>query len=172
MKDARVVVIVLGIASPLGKNLDTFRHLLSKATANCAVLLVRHAPFSSCLAGKSKTSMPRISFPGNRPGAWAVSVISRSRLLSWPSATLSWTSNMKIVRRWPLPRHIHCRTPGAFAAHDSRLRHQHLSPFTMASTFPNAVSGEIAIALGINGESETYSIGCSSIEMPSAVHSR
>jgi 3-oxoacyl-[acyl-carrier-protein] synthase II len=42
------------------------------------------------------------------------------------------------------------------------LRKQHLHPFTMTATFPNAVSAEVAIALGVHGECETYSIGCSS----------
>ena len=35
-------------------------------------------------------------------------------------------------------------------------------PFTMTTTFPNAVSAEVSIALGTHGECETYSIGCSS----------
>ena len=52
----------------------------------------------------------------------------------------------------------------AFEAHDSMLakQYKHTNPFTMTTTFPNAVSAEVSIALGTHGECETYSIGCSS----------
>lgn len=52
----------------------------------------------------------------------------------------------------------------AFELHDAGVRtsYHRTNPFTMAMTFPNAVSAEVAIVLGLHGPCETYSIGCSS----------
>jgi 3-oxoacyl-[acyl-carrier-protein] synthase II len=52
----------------------------------------------------------------------------------------------------------------ALETHDSiqRKHYQHTNPFAMTSTFPNAVSAEVAIALNVHGNCETYSLGCSS----------
>lgn len=48
--------------------------------------------------------------------------------------------------------------------HDAGVRtaYQRTNPFSMAMTFANAVSSEVAIVLGLHGPCETYSIGCSS----------
>ena len=51
----RVVITGLGIVSPLGNNLQTFWHLLSKGHSGIAPLSsFDTAPFSSCLAGEVK----------------------------------------------------------------------------------------------------------------------
>jgi len=52
----------------------------------------------------------------------------------------------------------------AFEFHDAAkiTAYERVNPFTMGMTFPNAISSEVAIVLGLHGPCETYSIGCSS----------
>lgn len=160
----RVVITGLGIVSPLGNNLRTFWHLLSTGESGIAPLSsFDTAPFSSCLAGEVKDFDAEDFIP--RKQARRMGRVSHFAVAAALMAVRDARLDIEHENRSEMAVCLGTSIAGlreAFAAHDSMLRHQHLSPFTMASTFPNAVSGEIAIALGINGECETYSIGCSS----------
>ena len=160
----RVIVTGLGIVSPLGNNLQTFWHLLSTGQSGIAPLSsFDTAPFSSCLAGEVKDFDAEDFIP--RKQARRMGRVSHFAVAAALMAVRDARLDIEHENRSEMAICLGTSVAGlreAFAAHDSTLRHQHLSPFTMSSTFPNAVSGEIAIALGINGECETYSIGCSS----------
>ena len=160
----RVVITGLGIVSPLGNNLQTFWHLLSTGQSGIAPLSsFDTAPFSSSLAGEITDFDAEDFIP--RKQARRMGRVSHFAVAAALMAVRDARLDIERENRSEMAICLGTSIAGlreAFAAHDSMLKHQHLSPFTMASTFPNAVSGEIAIALGINGECETYSIGCSS----------
>ncbi|MDQ6732537.1 MAG: beta-ketoacyl-[acyl-carrier-protein] synthase II, partial [Nitrospirota bacterium] len=162
----RVVITGLGIVSPLGCDLATFWHLLSRGESGIRpITRFDTSPFRSSLAGEVRDFDASDFIPAKRlrrMGRVAHFAVA-SALMAVRDANLN------------LERENHEETAVAFGtslaglkealeAHDSMLEkhYQHTNPFIMTTTFPNAVSSEVAIALGVQGECETYSIGCSS----------
>ncbi len=162
----RVVITGLGVVSPLGCDLPTFWHLLSRGESGIRPITHFDAsPFRSSLAGEVRDFDASDFIPAKRlrrMGRVAHFAVA-SALMAVRDANLN------------LERENHEETAVAFGtslaglkealeAHDSMLEkhYQHTNPFIMTTTFPNAVSSEVAIALGVQGECETYSIGCSS----------
>ena len=160
----RVVITGLGIVSPLGCDLGMFWHLLSKGENGIGpISSFDTAPFASSLAGEVRDFDPTDFIP--RKQARRMGQVSHFAVASALMAVRNARLELEQENRAETAVCFGTSVGGlkeAFTAHDSMLRKQHLHPFTMTATFPNAVSAEVAIALGVHGECETYSIGCSS----------
>lgn len=162
----RVVITGMGIVSPLGCNLDMFWHLLSRGeTGIKPITSFDTTPFTASLAGEvadfdpTDFILPKKARRMGRVSQFAVA----SALMAARDAALDWDRE----NREQIAVCFGTSVGGlkeAFEAHDSMLakQYKHTNPFTMTTTFPNAVSAEVSIALGTHGECETYSIGCSS----------
>ncbi|WP_447599855.1 beta-ketoacyl-[acyl-carrier-protein] synthase family protein [Nitrospira sp. Nam80] len=162
----RVVVTGLGIVSPLGNDLKTFWQLLSDGASGVRPLsLFDTSPFSASLAAEVTDFDPTDFIPvkqARRMGRVSQFAVASS-LMAVRDAHLDFSDNDRAEAAVSFGTSVG-GLKEAFEAHDSmiRKRYQHTNPFTMTATFPNAVSSEVAIALGLHGRSETYSVGCSS----------
>ena len=162
----RVVITGLGVVSPLGCDLQTFWHLLSRGESGIGPISeFDTSPFMSSLAGEVRDFDPTDFIP--RKQARRMGRVSQFAVASSLMAVRHAGLNFDEENRMDTAVCYGTSVGGlkeAFEAHDSMLRkhYQHTNPFTMTSTFPNAVSAEVAIALGVHGRCETYSIGCSS----------
>lgn len=162
----RVVITGMGIVSPLGLDLRTFWHLLSQGRSGIKpITSFDTSPFNASLAGEvtdfdpTDFIQPKKARRMGRVSQFAVA----AALMAGRDAELDLDQE---------DRHRAAVCFGtsvgglkeAFEAHDSMLakQYKHTNPFTMTTTFPNAVSAEVSIAMGTHGECETYSIGCSS----------
>jgi 3-oxoacyl-[acyl-carrier-protein] synthase II len=162
----RVVITGMGVVSPLGLDLRTFWHLLSHGRSGVApITSFDTSPFSASLAGEitdfdpTDFIQPKKARRMGRVSQFAVA----SALMAGRDAAL----DLDQEDRHRVAVCFGTSVGGlkeAFEAHDSMLAKQYkrTNPFTMTTTFPNAVSAEVSIALGTHGECETYSIGCSS----------
>ena len=162
----RVVITGLGVISPLGCNVDMFWHLLSRGeTGIKPIRSFDTSPFSASLAGEitdfdpTDFIKPKKARRMGRASQFAVA----SSLMASRDAKL----DLDQEDRHRIGVCFGTSVGGlkeAFEAHDSMLakQYKHTNPFTMTTTFPNAVSAEVSIALETHGECETYSIGCSS----------
>lgn len=162
----RVVITGLGIVSPLGCDLNLFWHLLSRGESGVKpITSFDTSPFNASLAGEitdfdpTDFIQPKKARRMGRVSQFAVA----SALMAGRDAAL----DLEQEDRHRVGVCFGTSVGGlkeAFEAHDSMLakRYKHTNPFTMTTTFPNAVSAEVSIALGTHGECETYSIGCSS----------
>jgi 3-oxoacyl-[acyl-carrier-protein] synthase II len=162
----RVVITGLGVVSPLGCNIDMFWHLLSRGENGIKpITSFDTSPFHASLAGEitdfdpTDFIQPKKARRMGRVSQFAVA----SALMAGRDAAL----NLDDEDRDRIGVCFGTSVGGlkeAFEAHDSMLakQYKHTNPFTMTTTFPNAVSAEVSIALGTHGECETYSIGCSS----------
>jgi 3-oxoacyl-[acyl-carrier-protein] synthase II len=160
----RVVITGLGVVSPLGCDLKTFWHLLCRGESGIRPIeSFETASFKSCLAGEVRDFDATDFIPPKQ--ARRMGRVSHFAVASALMAVRDADLDLDAEDRSGMAISYGTSVGGlreAFAAHDCMLRKQHLHPFTMTATFPNAVSAEVAIALGVHGECETYSIGCSS----------
>lgn len=165
-KSRRVVITGMGVVSPLGLDLRTFWHLLCEGYSGIKpITSFDTSPFNASLAGEitdfdpTDFILPKKARRMGRASQFAVS----AALMANRDAQL----DMEQEDRHRVAVCFGTSVGGlkeAFEAHDSMLakQYKHTNPFTMTTTFPNAISAEVSIALGAHGECETYSIGCSS----------
>jgi 3-oxoacyl-[acyl-carrier-protein] synthase II len=162
----RVVVTGLGVVSPLGNDLRTFWHLLSEGASGVRPLSsFDTSPFSTSLAAQIDDFDPTDFLPpkqARRMGRVSQFAVA-SALMAVRDAGLDFSDEDRAGTAVSFGTSV-AGLKEALEAHDSmiRKRYQHTNPFTMTATFPNAVSSEVAIALGVHGQCETYSNGCSS----------
>ena len=162
----RVVMTGLGVISPLGCDPKTFWHLLSQGMGGVApITSFDTSPFSSSLGAEVKDFDPLDFIP--RKQARRMGRVTHFAVGSAMMAVRDARLNLDLEDRSEIGICMGTSIAGlkeALETHDSILRkqYQHTSPFAMTSTFPNAVSAEVAIALNVHGSCETYSIGCSS----------
>lgn len=162
----RVVITGLGVVSPLGNDLRTFWHLLSEGASGIRPLSAFDtSPFSASLGAEVTDFDPTDFIPvkyARRMGRVSQFAVA-SALMAVRDAGLDLTEADRAEAAVSFGTSVG-GLKEAFEAHDSMIRkqYQHTNPFTMTATFPNAVSSEVAIALGLHGQCETYSIGCSS----------
>ncbi len=163
-RERRVAITGLGIVSPLGNDLRTFWHLLSRGESGIRpITAFDTSGFRSCLGGEVQDfdATDFLSFKHARRMGRVSQFAVAAAFMAVRDAELS----LEREHREDVAVCFGTSVGGmreAFAAHDSVLKGQHVNPFAMTSTFPNAVSSEVAIALGVHGQCETYSIGCSS----------
>ena len=162
----RVVITGMGIVSPLGCTLDLFWHLLSLGeSAVKPVTSFDASPFEACLGAEvldfdpedflHRKQIRRMGRATQFAVAAAMMAVRHSRLdLEAEDRGMAGVSMGTSI----------AGLKEAFELHDAGVRtsYQRTNPFSMAMTFPNAVSSEVAIVLGLHGPCETYSIGCSS----------
>ena len=162
----RVVITGMGVVSPLGSDLRSFWHLLSEGASGVRPLsLFDTSPFSSSLAAEVRDFDPTDFIPvkqARRMGRVSQFAVA-SALMAIRDADLDLSDEDRAEAAVSFGTSV-AGLKEALEAHDSmiRKRYQHTNPFTMTATFPNAVSSEVAIALGVHGQCETYSVGCSS----------
>lgn len=161
----RIVVTGLGIVSPLGSDIDQFWSRLCSGESGVApATSFDTAPFTSSLVAEI-----RDFDPVNELGAKLARRADRvtqfglvAALRAWSDSTLDAGVGMDKVGVCAGTSVGGLAT--AFKTHDfvREGNFRRISPHTMSATFPNALSGEISIALGVTGLSETISNGCSS----------
>ncbi len=162
----RAVITGLGVVSPLGNDLRSFWHLLSEGASGVRPLsLFDTSPFSASLAAEVTDFDPTDFIPvkqARRMGRVSQFAVA-SALMAIRDADLDFSDEDRAEAAVSFGTSV-AGLKEALEAHDSmiRKRYQHTNPFTMTATFPNAVSSEVAIALGVHGQCETYSVGCSS----------
>ncbi len=160
----RVVITGLGIVSPLGYDLATFWHLLSRGESGIGLISAFDtSPFASSLAGEVHNFDATDFIPHKE--ARRMGRVSHFAVASALMAVRHAQLDLSKENRDDTAVCFGTSVGGlkeAFAAHDAALQKRRLHPFTMTATFPNAVSAEVAIALGVHGGCETYSVGCSS----------
>ena len=162
----RVVITGMGVVSPLGCDLGMFWHLLSAGESG--ITPITHfdtSPFQSSLAGEVNDFDPTDFIHPKK--ARRMGRVSQFAVASALMAGRDALLDMDQEDRGRVAVCFGTSVGGlkeAFEAHDSMLakQYKHTNPFTMTTTFPNAVSAEVSIAMGAHGECETYSIGCSS----------
>jgi len=156
----------MGIVSPLGLDLRTFWHLLSQGRSGIKpITSFDTSPFNASLAGEvtdfdpTDFIQPKKARRMGRVSQFAVA----AALMAGRDAELDLDQEDRNRAAVCFGTSVG-GLKEAFEAHDSMLakQYKHTNPFTMTTTFPNAVSAEVSIAMGTHGECETYSIGCSS----------
>ena len=162
----RVVITGLGVVSPLGSDLKLFWHCLSQGRSGLSRMTTcdTHG-LSTSLGGEIPDFDPLDFIPrkqARRMGRVTQFAVAAA-LMSVRDAglRLEWEDRGQIAVCMGTSI---AGLKEALDAHAEYLKKdcQHFNPFTMVTTFPNAVSGEVGIALGIHGICESYSIGCSS----------
>lgn len=162
----RVAITGLSVVSPLGLDLKVFWHLLIAGHSGIKPLTQCHTDgLSSTLAGEVTDFDPTDFIPKKQ--ARRMSRASQFAVASALMAVYDARLQFEMEDRGQIAVCMGTSIAGlreALDAHAEYIRKncQHFNPFTMTSVFPNAVSGEVAISLGIHGVSETYSNGCSS----------
>ena len=162
----RVVITGMGIVSPLGCDLGMFWHLLTRGESGIRpITSFDTSPFHASLAGEVNDFDPTDFIQPKKARR-----MGRVSQFAVAAALMAGRNAMLDMDQEDRDRMAVCFGTSvgglkeAFEAHDSMLakQYKHTNPFTMTTTFPNAVSAEVSIALGTHGECETYSIGCSS----------
>ncbi len=162
----RVVVTGLGVVSPLGCDIGTFWHGLSRGESGVAPIgSFDTSPFGSALGAEVKDFDPADFLP--RKQVRRMGRVTHFAVASAMMAVRDAGLELDQEDRYGIGVCMGTSIAGlkeALETHDSiqRKHFQHTNPFAMTSTFPNAVSAEIAIALNVHGACETYSNGCSS----------
>ncbi len=166
MKARRVVITGLGVVSPLGLDLQGFWYLLCEGRSGIRpITRFNPAGLSSTLAAEVKDFDPTDFIQkkhARRMGrASQFAVVSSMMAMHDAQLNLEWEDRERIGVA--MGSSI-AGLKEALDAHADYIKKdcRHFNPFTMTATFPNAISGEVAIALGLYGHSETYSNGCSS----------
>src|SRR5262245_41417875 len=143
-RQRRVVITGMGIVSPLGCDLHTFWHLLSQGrTGIRPISSFDTSPFNASLAGEvndfdpTDFILPKKARRMGRVSQFAVA----AALMASRDASL----DMDHEDRDRIGVCLGTSVGGlkeAFEAHDSMLakQYKHTNPFTMTTTFPNAVS--------------------------------
>jgi len=162
----RVVITGLGIVSPLGLDLKLFWHYLSGGHSGIRpILSFDTRGLSSSLGGEvidfdptdfiQRKQARRMGRASQFAVAASMMAVHDAQLrLEWEDCDQIGVSMGTSI----------AGLKEALDAHADYIQKdcRHFNPFTMTATFPNAVSGEVAIALGLHGDCETYSNGCSS----------
>lgn len=162
----RVVMTGLSVISPLGCDLGTFWHLLSQGSSGVApITSFDTSPFGSSLGAEVKDFDPADFIP--RKQVRRMGRVTHFAVAAAMMAVRDAQLDLERENRSEIGICMGTSIAGlkeALETHDSIIRkhYQHTNPFAMTSTFPNAVSAEVAIALNVHGNCETYSIGCSS----------
>ncbi|WHZ23363.1 MAG: 3-oxoacyl-[acyl-carrier-protein] synthase, KASII [Nitrospira sp.] len=162
----RVVITGMGVVSPLGSTVDLFWHLLSRgASAVKPITSFDTSPFHACLAAEVEDFDPEDFL--HRKQARRMGRATQFAVASAMMATRDSGVDLEREDRASIGISIGTSIGGmkeAFEFHDAarRTAYERVNPFTMGMTFPNAISSEVAIVLGLHGPCETYSIGCSS----------
>ncbi len=165
-QDRRVVITGLGVVSPLGIDPRMFWHLLSRGESGVApITSFDTSPFGACLGAEVKDFDPADFLP--RKQVRRMGRVTHFAVASAMMAVRDAALDLDREDRLQVGVSMGTSIAGlkeALETHDSiqRKQYQHTNPFAMTSTFPNAVSAEIAIALNVHGTCETYSNGCSS----------
>lgn len=162
----RVVITGMGIVSPLGCTLDLFWHLLSMGeSAVKPVTSFDTSPFQTCLGAEINDFDPEdfLHRKQVRRMGRATQFAVAASMMAARSADIDLEREDRATTGVSMGTSI-AGLKEAFELHDAGVRtsYHRTNPFTMAMTFPNAVSAEVAIVLGLHGPCETYSIGCSS----------
>lgn len=161
----RVVVTGLGILSPLGSDVDQFWSRLCSGESGVApATTFDTAPFMSSLVAEIHDFDPV-----NELGAKLARRADRVTQFGLVAALRAWAdsglnSDVGMDKVGVCAGTSIGGLATAFKTHDfvKEGNFRRISPHTMSATFPNALSGEISIALGVTGQSETISNGCSS----------
>lgn len=162
----RVVLTGLGIVSPLGLDLKLFWHYLSGGHSGIRpIQSFDTRGLSSSLGGEvidfdptdfiQRKQARRMGRASQFAVAASMMAVHDAQLrLEWEDCDQIGVSMGTSI----------AGLKEALDAHADYIQKdcRHFNPFTMTATFPNAVSGEVAIALGLHGDCETYSNGCSS----------
>lgn len=162
----RVVVTGLGVVSPLGCDVATFWHCLSRGDSGVSpITCFDTSPFGSALGAEVRDFDPADFLP--RKQMRRMGRVTHFAVASAMMAVRDAGIELDREDRFEIGVCMGTSIAGlkeALETHDSILRknYQHTNPFAMTSTFPNAVSAEIAIVLNVHGACETYSNGCSS----------
>ena len=162
----RVVITGMGVVSPLGSTVDVFWHLLSRGeSAVRPITSFDTSPFQACLAAEVRDFDPEDFL--HRKQARRMGRATQFAVASAMMATRDSGIDLEQEDRGAIGISIGTSIGGmkeAFEFHDAAkiTAYERVNPFTMGMTFPNAISSEVAIVLGLHGPCETYSIGCSS----------
>ena len=162
----RVVITGMGVVSPLGSTVDVFWHLLSRGeSAVRPITSFDTSPFQACLAAEVRDFDPEDFL--HRKQARRMGRATQFAVASAMMATRDSGIDLEQEDRGSIGISIGTSIGGmkeAFEFHDAAkiTAYERVNPFTMGMTFPNAISSEVAIVLGLHGPCETYSIGCSS----------
>lgn len=162
----RVVITGLGIVSPLGLDLKLFWHYLSGGHSGIRPIQSFETKGLSSSLGAEVTDFDPTDFM-QRKQARRMGRASQFAV----AASMMAVHDAQLRLEWEDCEQIGVSMGTSIAglkealdAHADYIEKEcrHFNPFTMTATFPNAVSGEVAIALGLHGDCETYSNGCSS----------
>ncbi|MBV6470149.1 MAG: 3-oxoacyl-[acyl-carrier-protein] synthase 2 [Nitrospirae bacterium] len=162
----RVVITGMGVVSPLGCTVDLFWHLLSRGeSAVKPITSFDTSPFQACLAAEVQDFDPEDFL--HRKQARRMGRATQFAVASAMMAARDSGIDLEHEDRAAIGISIGTSIGGlkeAFDFHDAarQTAYGRVNPFTMGMTFPNAISSEVAIVLGLHGPCETYSIGCSS----------
>jgi 3-oxoacyl-[acyl-carrier-protein] synthase II len=162
----RVVITGMGVVSPLGSTVELFWHLLSRGQSAVKPLTsFDTTPFQSCLAAEVQDFDPEDFL--HRKQARRMGRVTQFAVASAMMAARDAGLDLENEDRGSIGVSMGTSIGGmkeAFEHHDaaSRTAYERVHPFTMGMAFPNAISSEVAIVLGLHGPCETYSIGCSS----------
>ena len=165
-KRMRVVVTGVGIVSPLGSEIAQFWSRLCAGESGVApATSFDTASFSSSLVAEVLDFDPitilgaKLSRRTDRVTQFGLIAASQAWSDSGLDIAMGITDDVGVCAGTSVGG-----LGTAFRTHDlvreGNLRR--ISPFTMSATFANALSGEISIALGVTGPSESISNGCSS----------
>lgn len=166
MQKKRVVVTGMGLVSPLGNNLDDFWSNISQGVSG--IRPITHfdsTQFPTKLAGEVVDYTPShfIDLKKSRRMDRYVQFALHAAIQAFSDAKLT------LGTFDPYRAHIYIGTATAgqgwvFDQYETfrEKGYRKLNPFTAASTFPNAVSSNIAIEFGIKGRCDTISSGCAS----------
>lgn len=162
----RVVITGMGIVSPLGCTLDLFWHLLSMGeSAVKPITTFDTSPFQTGLGAEIQDFDPEdfLHRKQVRRMGRATQFAVAAAMMAVRHSRIDLESEDRAMAGVSMGTSI-AGLREAFDMHDVGVRtaYQRTNPFSMAMTFANAVSSEVAIVLGLHGPCETYSIGCSS----------
>ncbi|HET9963109.1 MAG TPA: beta-ketoacyl-[acyl-carrier-protein] synthase family protein [Nitrospiraceae bacterium] len=162
----RVVITGMGVISPLGSTVELFWHLLSRGQSAVKPLTsFDTTPFQACLAAEVQDFDPEDFL--HRKQARRMGRATQFAVASAMMAARDAGLEIEDEDRTSIGVSMGTSIGGmkeAFEYHDAAARtaYERVHPFSMGMTFPNAISSEVAIVLGLHGPCETYSIGCSS----------
>lgn len=168
----RVVITGMGVVSPLGCTVDLFWHLLSRGeSAVKPITSFDTSPFQACLAAEVQDFDPEDFL--HRKQARRMGRATQFAVASAMMAARDSGIDLEHEDRAAIGISIGTSIGGlkeAFDFHDAarQTAYGRVNPFTMGMTFPNAISSEVAIVLGLHGPCETYPSAAPRRPMPSA----
>ena len=165
-ENVRIMVTGLGIVSPLGSDIAQFWSRLCAGESGVAPA----TSFDTASFASSLVAEVRDFDPINILGAKLSRRTDRVTQFGLLAALRAWSDSGFDVAIGITDDVGVCAGTSvgglgtAFRTHDlvREGNRRKIGPFTMSATFANALSGEISIALGVTGPSESISNGCSS----------